>query len=923
MAQVEKLEIAHSFQEDVLNQSSGRAPIDAKKLDQALNSVAENQNMINENLKMLQRDDGQLHDAIVGPAQLQRSLLNLVKEFNLRGAYVDATYYAKNDAVDYDGSLWVCDRPHNSTSVFVESNWLRYGASGAEDVTVAAQQAQQAAMAAAAALKNTNTAASAVETLKTATEAAATHATNAANGAATLASQVSSNANIATSARNRAEIAATKAESAANSSGLTTPTPIASADLAVLTGHYYTTSPSGPQSEIVVTRTDNTIFQTKTTATGEILTRSFDVGATTFPPFVGQSVASIESLPANAYPGMKMAVTDPIRGGNFVYDATKANVNDGGYIIKGWVRQVTSLNLNHFNSQLVPMLRSAIANGLPVVDYSGATVSIAEATTVIVDKDLRIDTNITLTGQPLYLQGVISMPTNITAAAAVGSRTITVANATDIRVGDTLLLRKNYDYSLCEFSKVNSVRPYYKDGEAVTVTAIAGNLLTLDRPLKVQYLGVNTDEVSATRSGAVTINGLSTETSGIFGLGLRLLTKLNFDLNSIVTNHAEANSALWIERCVNVRGNFKMVSNNAVTISDSNYGVSVANSQDVYIEGILAHGLRHGTATGGSETQGGIPCRNIVFNVRDITNVVSVNQHAADFHGNTIDSKYINCNVNGPISLGGKNNAFIGGSFEAQLKTVAHNLSEWWGGEQRIENCKVTVRATYDASKAFTAFAATNLIYGIKEDVTFVSKNVTYVWEASGNPLSLITASYANADSSVSVVIENPTFIGFTKIDRPVFLNPVGTTYRKPRKVTMRNWDSIPNYDAMIYGAALQLTEAKFEYPEAWGNLAGGGRWIKRKDGSAEVYLTLTVNTAIDQANSIQGFLSTSQLWNFPFAFIAPPTIEVTTGSTAAGAVVGSVTNALANYQLRSGATQTATAHVVHLVARGQWATTP
>ena len=150
MAQVETLEIAHNFQEDVVNQAAGRAPIDAKKLDQALASVAENQNLINENLKMLQRDDGQLQDAIVGPAQMQRSLLNLVKEFNLRGAYVVATYYAKNDAVDYNGSLWVCSKPHNSTSVFVESNWLRYGASGAEDVSVAAQQAQQAATAAAA-----------------------------------------------------------------------------------------------------------------------------------------------------------------------------------------------------------------------------------------------------------------------------------------------------------------------------------------------------------------------------------------------------------------------------------------------------------------------------------------------------------------------------------------------------------------------------------------------------------------------------------------------------------------------------------------------------------------------------------------------------------------------------------------------------
>ena len=704
-------------------------------------------------------------------------------------------------------------------------------------------------------------------------------------------------------------------------SEMTAPKSVLSANLALDTGVYYTSGdvPSEEEYKVDVVLTATQIIQTATKGDGSVWTRSFDKGATLFPVWVGQSVVNLIDLPLVASNGTTRTVTNPISGGMFVYNAAKSNINDGGYIFNGWTRQTTILNLNHFNGQLAQMLRAAIANGLPVVDYSGAIVNLAEVTTVVVDKDLRIDTNITLTGQPLYLQGIISTPTNITAAVAKGSRSITVANAADIRVGDTLLLRKNYDYSLCEFSKVNSKRPYYKDGEAVTVTAIAGNVLTLDRPLKVQYLGANTDEVSAMRSGAVTINGLNTDTSGIFGIGLRLLTKLNFDLNSIVTNHIEADSALWIERCVNVRGKFKIVSNNATNIKGSNYGVSIANSQDVYVEGGLAHGLRHGVSTGGSETQGGIPCRNIIVKVKDITNVRSVGQQAADFHGNTIDSYYIDCTVHGPIAIGGKNVGFVGGSFEGQTTIVGHNLSEWWGGEQRIENCVVTVRAGYDASKAFSAFAATNLIYGIKEDVTFVSKNVTYVWEAAGNPLSIITASYANADSSVSVVIENPTFIGFTKIDRPVFLNPVDTVYRKPRKVIMRNWDVMPTYDALVYGAATQLTEAKVEYPESWGNLAGGGRWIKRKDGSAEVYLTLTSALAIDVQNTINGYLSAEQIWNFPFAFISAPTIEVSTGATAAGAVVGSVTTALAKYQLRSGSSQTSTSHVIHLVARGLW----
>ena len=360
MAQVETLEIEHNFQEDVVNQAAGRAPIDAKKLDQTLASVAENQNLINENLKMLQRDDGQLKDAVVGPAQMQRSVINLVKEFNLRGAYIPASYYAKNDAVDYNGSLWVCAKPHNSTSVFVESNWLRYGASGAEDVSVAAQQAQQAATAAAASLRNANTAAATAETLRTQTEAAATNASNAANSAATQAQQVSQNAGIATSAKNRAETAALKAEAAANSGAITTPKPISSANLAILTGVYYTTGnvPTAEQYKVDVIATDTQIIQTATAGDGSIFTRTFPLGTTSdYPVWKSQSEdVSIRSAFTSKFRSIAemLGVLSPINGqtavvdsyyvgtglggGTFVFDSTKSAQNNGVTVFAGWVR---------------------------------------------------------------------------------------------------------------------------------------------------------------------------------------------------------------------------------------------------------------------------------------------------------------------------------------------------------------------------------------------------------------------------------------------------------------------------------------------------------------------------------------------------------------------------------------------------------
>ena len=624
---------------------------------------------------------------------------------------------------------------------------------------------------------------------------------------------------------------------------------------------------------------------------------------------------------------MKEIATGKGGGGIFMYNPALAGTNDGGYIINGWVRQTGHLELAHFGIEsnvaadtlFKGMLQTAATHKLPIEDYSGTTVLLSAATTVYVPNDLVINTNMIVAGAPLYFSGYTSTAGNLTAPAAAGSTQITVSNAAHAGVGDVVYLRKNYDYSLCEFSQTISTRTYYKDGEAARVKSVSGNIITLDRPLKVTYSGVATDEVMFSRAGSLTINGMGTAGTGTHSLGVCTLPDVTMNLRNIITNFVTADAALWVDRCLNVRIDFDTVRNNATTVAGSNYGVSVANSQDVLVTGNLAHGLRHGTATGGGEVVGGIPCRNVIFKIKRITNNPAVNQHAADFHGNTIDSYYIDCHVSAPIALGGKNIGFIGGSFEALTTALAHNLSEWWGGEQRIEDCKITVRSTYTASKAFTAYAATALIYGMKEDCTFVSKDVTYVWEAAGNPLSLITASYANANASISVIIDNPTFVGFSRIDRCVFLNPVGTVYRKPRKMLLRNWSIVPTYDFMVYGSAVQLTEATVEYPESWGSTTAGGRWYKAKDGTMTINHTLTGSLAIDVANDIHGFISAPIVWTYPQTFVGTPSILLTTLSRSAGATYFNVTSSAVSAQHSAINSQVAAARTISAQAVGRW----
>ena len=406
MAQVETLEIAHNFQEDVVNQAAGRAPIDAKKLDQVLATIAENQNVINDNAKLIQRDDGQLKDGSVGVAQLQRSVMNVLKEINLRGAWVPTNiYYAKNDCVDFNGSLWICAKPHNSTTVFVESNWLRYGASGTDDVAIAAQQAQQAATSAATSLKSASSAATAAKNAQTATESSAKNAAASLDDVTLLAKQVSDNTGIASAAKTRSENAAMRAEAAANSGALTDPKPIASANYAILTGTYFTSgdTPTAAQYKVDVTVTDTAIIQSATAGDGRVYTRQFPVDAVVYPAWQDRKtnfIAKFNQLPMTATNGDTYVVTEEKRGGVFMFDHTMLGVNDGGININGWTRQVDNkvVQLNWWGVKSGDDIAVPLNKAIEYLQATGGTIVI-DAGNFLCNTPVIINTN------NIYIEG--------------------------------------------------------------------------------------------------------------------------------------------------------------------------------------------------------------------------------------------------------------------------------------------------------------------------------------------------------------------------------------------------------------------------------------------------------------------------------------------------------------------------------------
>ena len=217
MAQVEKLELEHSFQGDVINQAAGRAPVNPKALDQALIKTADNINLLNENLQLIQRDDGAIRDGVVGLEQIKTEVINVLQGFNLRGSFLESQYYDTNDCVDWNGSKWVCKTPHNSTDVFIESNWLRFGYIGSEDASYSAYLAQQSANKADLAQKSTANNADTVANLVSSARAASNSAASNAQVASSSAANSLESMQLASSAKERAEAAAMALEEFGNS----------------------------------------------------------------------------------------------------------------------------------------------------------------------------------------------------------------------------------------------------------------------------------------------------------------------------------------------------------------------------------------------------------------------------------------------------------------------------------------------------------------------------------------------------------------------------------------------------------------------------------------------------------------------------------------------------------------------------------
>lgn len=118
------------------------------------------------------------------------------------------------------------------------------------------------------------------------------------------------------------------------------------------------------------------------------------------------------------------------------------------------------------------------------------------------------------------------------------------------------------------------------------------------------------------------------------------------------------------------------------------YGIAISNSQRVRVYG-RHHSRRHAVTHGGGVGAGSVPCRDSRVIGSTLSNDMTSGVHSADFHGNSEDCYFVDCNISGGGSLQGKNTGFINCRISNMLAGHVIQAAEIVGGKFVLHNCEL------------------------------------------------------------------------------------------------------------------------------------------------------------------------------------------------------------------------------------------
>ena len=431
-----------------------------------------------------------------------------------------------------------------------------------------------------------------------------------------------------------------------------------------------------------------------------------------------------------------------LANGDIVKSTIDGNTNDPNVNMTGWVNDAELQRIHNKSSATLTdyLLPAEIANST-TTDLSAKLQAINDENVI---SKLRVPSGVWYINSPVVFNrdfswdfdpdaffkfGINGSITFCGYATLIGKPTSNISNDTRVINLVTGINLSPFDL-ICIYNPTDGSftpqRTNYRAGEYMKVaTVIAGAITTFGKTYEnydasvVDIYKINPIHIDFNRFNILAENtAASNPVIFSFCEGLDI---------SNYYNYGSATAGLYLDRCYDVTVSSSSPKNNSALVG-LNYGVSLANCQNVRLYGITPLAARHGVAVGGGNGICSVPCREIYIDKSVLKTSSTLGIGAADFHGNVSDSVYDGCKIDHGVFSG--KNLTVRNSFVNNRETDAACLifQDLVGGEVNIENVTVTTTRGSTSSIGYLMFT---LLNDLKEDLVVNIKNLKVKGSAS------------------------------------------------------------------------------------------------------------------------------------------------------------------------------------------------
>ena len=325
------------------------------------------------------------------------------------------------------------------------------------------------------------------------------------------------------------------------------------------------------------------------------------------------------------------------------------------------------------------------------------------------------------------------------ATAVKGERTVTFSSAPSLSVGDVFVIWNPTASSWSGF------RAAYRAGEFCKVVSISGSVVVIAGELYDDYAAA---DVIVYKLNSIEVNLAELNVIGDISASLINLEVCRDSFINNVKGFHKNNSIISLKRCFNVNLSNPALHN--VGDGGDDYGIAVTNSQTIKVIGGDIYSRRHAITTGGDVAVGSVPCRDLRFIGLTLSNDINSGVHCADFHGNTEDSTYENCEIYGGATWHGKDNGYVNCRIGSLSTGICIISAEIKGGHHYARGCSFhTIVDPNESGRSIIDVGGNNLPVNINtvEDCVFEITSS----KIKGRNLSSVTSLFNMRNRGASV----------------------------------------------------------------------------------------------------------------------------------------------------------------------------